>query len=230
MDEPAGYHKDSCVPSHVAALVLDARELADVEARGGLRAVGHRCEVSLGVVEQLLGEDRADALWAYQRRCGRFWDKVADQTAGGERYVRVNRMLLDAVQDAKSGKKTDLGAQYDALVEVAGVGELIEEATSETPDWERVTKLGETMGLELDDSGDGAVTLRLAVEADSFDPALGGAPSRGELRRWLTVVVRHAVWRDRRRRRLARVTVEAEEVWPEPAGGGSVRDRRPTGG
>jgi hypothetical protein len=47
--------------------------------------------------------------------------------------------------------------------------------------------------------------------------ALGGPAAPNELHRHVKIVANHAKWRDRKVRRLVRVEVSCDEVWPDPA-------------
>lgn len=214
---PVGNLMRVTVPSFAAGVLLSSEpELLEALTPYG-RKVGEAVELDLVAVGERGGEAGlalGSLLARYVWQCRSFWAGWSHGQAAG-RYVRVRRLLAEAVQRSTKSCKQDLALELDALMELAGVGDLIEELTGPEPDFESLSGRFSTFGSLTRDGT--RTTVTLALEGiDAWPQCLGGAPSAGELRRLLTVQVMHAAWRDRRNRRVTRVRVEADEVWPEP--------------
>lgn len=205
------------VPSFIVDLALgEAGDGVVSELDRCAVMVGRRPELNLDKVRDRLGERHAAALEAYWGECRRFWARMRSGTAAGP-FVATRRVLVDATQDTGRSKR-DLGNELNALLAcpaAAPVAELLLDATLAVPALERAVA---TNGGVLDvpaAPGDPA-SATLLVSGVGCPPELGGFPSIGEVRRFVTISARHASWRDNRRRRLARVTVRVDEVWPHP--------------
>lgn len=157
--------------------------------------VGGRVELDLAAVRDRVGDQTAERLGSYWAACRRFWNRAATTGAPQGAAVRIERLLLDVRQDTGRAKQ-DLTVQLDALRQVPELAAELRTLLDEHPAGERQVQLWAPRGL--------------------WGAELGGAPSSGELRRRFTIDVRYAGWRDRPGRRLARVQVHAEELWPDP--------------
>lgn len=200
-----------------ATLLLERPDLAQVAA-GHLRALGARVEVDLTSLRAAseLEADLADALAVYWDRCSQLWESLRAQSPSGG-YVMVRRCVRDAAQSTTKGSRADLVAELDALSASPALSEIAAELTGTEPDLASLqTMVSPLDGSVTADSGSGTtVTVNLAG-AVTLPEALGGVRWPGEVRRTVTLTARHAAWRDRRARRLARVSVEVWEVWPDP--------------
>lgn len=198
----AGPSQHTCGPADVVARCI--RQLGR-RPEVDLRAVASECPRLAVELEQILRASR------------QVWSAVTNQLAGVP-YVRTQRQLAQHVQvTAKSGR-SDLGDVLEVLTEQAGVGTIVEALTAAEPDLLLVRDLATVFAGKVATLPDGSVELELVLPGVGGLPELLGGPSwPGEVRRRLVVVVRHAAWRDRRVRRLASVTVVAEEVWADPA-------------
>lgn len=200
------------IPSYVAGLFwsqLSARQREALMACG--RRLGANVEVDLDAVAACLGPGAADDLFAHHLAC-------LEPLAGGD-GVRLRRTLRRAVQRTAKRDRADLDAELDALDKVPGVGPYVEELTAAAPSSEALDLLGEPLQAQRRSDGTRAVASLVVDAAIDWLPVLGGPAAVGELHRLLEVTAIHAPWRDRRVRRLAGLTVAAEELWPAaPAG------------
>lgn len=190
------------------------RDLAALRVCG--RTVGERVEVDLGAVEHEVGSDIAEALLGYWLACRRFWRSFdAGEHAGN--YVAVRRLLVRATQRNTKTIKADLEAELAALTSMPALGDYVEALTDNDPDWASLDELGRVLSAQRTAQGTDT-TVTLALEGDLAWPAcLGGAAHVGEIRRIIELDVSHAKWRSGPKRRLVRLAVSAEEIWPDPA-------------
>lgn len=208
--------EERTVPAWVAQLALgDLTEDVSAALRAAGRTLGSRVELDVAAVGATLGNAAASKLVAYEQRCRDFFEAwLAGEAAGP--YVIVRRPLVKVRQIDTKDARVDLGPTLDALTTVSGIGDIVEEVTGAKPDWELVARLGTAFEAAVErDGNDTTVTLHCAFDT-SWPDELGGVPTRGELQRILRLGLSHAAWRDRRNRRLVSVTVEAEEIWPDP--------------
>ena len=203
------------IPVVAADLWLGARGLRD-GVRGCGRRVGDRIEVDVAAVAAMVGAEAADGLVGYWLACRRFWTTFGAGHPGGP-YVAIHRTLTCAVQRSTKSAKVDLTGELEALLGVGGVGELVEEATAAEPNWAEVDRLGAPLRAARVTNGTTNVISLRCEGHDSWPAVLGGAPLVGEVSRQLRITVAHAKWREGARRRLARVEVIAEELWPDPS-------------
>lgn len=160
-------------------------------------------------------------LWAYHQRCRALWRALRAGKPAGQ-YVAVRRVLAEHVQRNTKTAKVDLVGQLAALEELEGFSQLVAALTEAEPDLAVLQAMAAAWGGSVS-AEPGVVTVTVPVEgAYAFSDALGGLAGFGEVRRILTITARQAAWRDRRVRRLARVLVEAEEIWAAPADVGAA--------
>lgn len=209
-DPPCG-----TVPAAVAALVLAGRpdDLRALEATG--RQVGVRTELDLADVARLLGGKIAAALAGYWRECGRMW---VDPDTLPTHQVNYRRVLASYRQTTGTRGRADLGDVYYALNDIPFLRPWVDAATDPVPDPERLSMEAETFNGHVSFPEDGLVATAVQITAGmAFPQGLGGVPNLGETHRRIELECRQAKWRDRRIRRLAKVTVRSIERWPNPA-------------
>lgn len=170
--------------------------------------VGERVEVDLARAAEELGVDVASAAATY-------WSTTRRAAAGGQGGVLTvctRRLLVDARQDTGRGKR-DLGALLWEIDLHPLLGPLAKALlVPEVPAAHEVRRVGGADAAVA--VGDRTVAVTVPVTAPGWPRELGAAPLPNEVRRWFRLESRHAPWRDRRARRLARVTIWAEERWP----------------
>jgi hypothetical protein len=201
------------IPAYVVELYspqLSSSLVSELESCG--RLVGERAEVDLDAVADRVSVELAQSFYSHYLVC-RSFDERAGSGAGA--LVRIQRQLVAAVQRTSKQQRADLEDELAALEAVPGVGVVVEEFLGSRPDLEHLAVLGDPFYISLSTDGDMSVAT-LAVDAElDWALALGGAASAGEVRRWIQLGANYAAWRDRRVRRLTRVTITTEEVWPE---------------
>jgi hypothetical protein len=168
-------------------------------------AVGKRVEVDLDQVAQTLSTEIADSLESYWSTAHQLWEQ------GSGKAVLIRRRIMTSRQVDRKDSRIDLHAELAALEELPG-GDIIVEAL-----------LGQDVDLDAlanytvsQDGNETAVTI--THRSLDWPDALGGPGAPGELHRTITVTANHAKWRDRKVRRLVRIDVSVDEVWPDPTG------------
>lgn len=201
MDAASKHFDQLSVPA--AAAQLAAPELVDGSV---LVRVGERSEVDLAAVAARHGTGAAG-------RLARFWAETRRGAVRGDLPVTARRVLLDDRQDTGRAKR-DLDEALDALDGHRYLGPVADVLLA--PEAPTRKALGSVVGSEAKVSrSDGALVVTVAATSPGWPAALGGAPMPNEVRRWFRLEARHAAWRDRRVRRLARIVVWAEERWPD---------------
>lgn len=127
-----------------------------------------------------------------------------------EHAVVVRVPLVDRRQTDSKVARVDLGPLYAAMEHVPALVPALGLLDAD-PDWSALDRVGT---LERHDDRS-ALTVELA--SAHWPLELGGPSSPGELVRTVRLEASHAAWRDRRVRRLVRVVVHAQEIWPDPA-------------
>lgn len=162
-------------------------------------------EIDLAAVADRAGPAAAARVRAYYEAARRFWAAPAGP------WVRVERVLVDARQ--RTGwPRLDLHAELAAVEATPGLCAAARAALANPP------PAALSGPLEYHRHATGARLVWYAPRLARWPVALGAAPGPGEVLRRVELDVRHAPWRDRRIRRLARVRVCVEEYWPDPAG------------
>lgn len=203
------------VPIYIAELFkpqLAAAELTALSDCG--RMVGNRVEVDLDLVAALIGPDIAEAFYRHYLACRDFDGRARSGVAA---TVYLQRTLLDAAQCTSKPNRSDLVAQVEALEVVPGVGDVISELTGANPDLDLLRVLGDPFHIRIFKKDEQLRTTFVVDSCLDWLPELGGPASSGEVRRGFDAVTNYAAWRDRRVRRLTRLTVVCEERWPAPA-------------
>ena len=160
----------------------------------------------------LLGRPHRQLVESYWEQCLRFWAQLARGEDPGA-WIATERRLVEAQQTSK----TDLVGEYEALIELGVWGSLIEELCGSEPEFDELVRRAAAANGRLSPGAEGEWVLEFATtDMAGWPDALGGGRSPGEMRRKVTVTVRHAKWRDRRTRRLTSGRVGAEELWPRP--------------
>lgn len=205
------------IPAATAAmLVCERPDLVAALAPYG-RAVGGRVEVDLDAVEEVMPA-LCQALWAYHCETADLWREVGAGRAAGRAFVTTTRLAVDHQQVTSKAGRTDLGRVFEDLSELALTRDLLDALTGGDP------TLDELLARALDVGGTacqlqaGVWVARVPMPgAVAWPDSLGGPATLTETSRDLTLTARHAAWRDRKVRRLARVQVEVGEVWADPA-------------
>lgn len=157
----------------------------------------------------------AVAIVRYYETTQRFWRRLAQGLEPGP-YMAGERLLVDARQQSGHGaRKVDLRDIYESLRHIPIVSEVVNVMLGDPVDPRALKEIGRHLHIAVDDTGDRTV-VDMYVEQQGFDDVLGGPPAPGEVRRHLHIEARRAAWRDRRVRRLVKVQVWAEELWPDP--------------
>lgn len=206
------------VPAGLIATVLADRPDLQAVVTGCGRQVGVRVEVDLNAVEAL-STRLAHVLTVYDAHARAFWRALQTGTAAGAAYTLVRRTLMTHVQSTAKKDRRDLVEVYEALTGVAVLSDIVDELTAAEPDLDALAGLLDAAGGgQVLPAEAGAVAVQVLLDPNGALPdVLGGVRMPGEVRRVLTLTARHAAWRDRRVRRLARVEVAADEMWPDPA-------------
>jgi hypothetical protein len=189
---------ETTVPLTAATLCL----ADDALVRSCAVRLGNKVEVSLEAVKETAGAEAAERLSNYWRAATQMW------SSGKGRAVLVRRPLVQVAQkDGKEGR-VELAAELAALELIPEGDALVEALLGPAVQPDQLTSV-ETNGNET------SVTVtRRMVE---WPTALGGPAAPNELHRHVKIVANHAKWRDRKVRRLVRVEVSCDEVWPDPA-------------
>lgn len=124
--------------------------------------------------------------------------------------VLVRVPLLDVRQKDSRTLRVDLAGQFVALEHVPVLRPVLD-LLDASPDWDALALLG-----VLERDGDRSA-LTLEARSPIWPLELGAAACPGELRRSVRIEASHAGWRDRRVRRLLRVSVDSLQVWPDPS-------------
>lgn len=153
---------------------------------------------------------------SYAQRCERLWARLADGVVDGSGpYVAVRRPLVRVRQRAGGGDRYDLVDHARALARWPGLSQAAVALLARRPDMDELrVAVAPTAGRVW--RRDGVTSVELPCEPAAFPPELGGGSPVREARRWVRMDARHARWRQRRSRRLVRLAVDAEEVWPDP--------------
>jgi hypothetical protein len=211
-----------------AAALLASHPRARTLAGDCVVLVGARPEVDLdalrwheavtgGAGTVLTGPVCADALAGYWGQCQQLWQDLRAGTPSGA-YVMTVRPLHRGQQKYTRGDKTDLVAEIAACESVPALAELVTALTAPEPDLSQLALMAAGFGGTADRKPSGQVWVTAAFTgATTWPTILGGVAWPGEVERTVTLVGKHATWRDRRVRRLLRVEVDVREVWPDPA-------------
>jgi hypothetical protein len=191
---------EKTIPLTAAALALQDGEAV---ARCAVR-LGHRVEVDMVRLREAFGAEAA-------LRVERYWDAARKLWADGSGpAIVITRTLHQAAQkDSKAGR-VELVDELAALEELRNGGALVDALLGPEVDPEALR------GHALQSVGN-ETYITITRRSTEWPASLGGPPIPGELRRHVRVVANHSKWRDRKVRRLVRVEVTAEEVWPDPA-------------
>lgn len=184
--------------------------------QGAVCMVGSRPEVDLSLLRDQ-SPALADDLSGYMDRCRRVWAATTQGVAGTD-YLLTRRALACHTQKTGKADRRDLTEPYSALAEMAGIGEILEEATAAVPQMELLAQLATAFSGVVTTLPDGTLQVELELPGVGGLPdCLGGPPWPGEVRRTVRLGIRHAAWRDRRVRRLCQVGVDVDEMWADPA-------------
>jgi hypothetical protein len=205
------------IPAGIASALLSERPDLRAAVRSCGRIVGQRIELDLDAVAGAVSVDLAELLVTYYDRCENLWASV-QAGHSGPAYAMLRRPLLEHQQVTGKKGRADLGDVYEALGELPGVAELLEQITAPAPDADVLASMVATVGGTVTFPEPDAVRAQLCLEGRyAYPQLLGGVPWPGEIRRVLTLLTRQAAWRDRRVRRLAKVDVAVDELWAAPA-------------
>ena len=188
------------VPLAAAAVLLGSDERL---TRCAVR-VAERVEISLDRVAAEMCPDTAARLDSYWERSKALWAQ------GRGPAVLVRRSLVTARQIDRKDGRVDLHDELAALEVLPGADSVIETLLGQDPD------LALLQDAHADRTGN-ETTVTLTHRSLEWPTALGGPAGPGELHRVIVVTANHAKWRDRKVRRLARVDVSVDEVWPDPS-------------
>jgi hypothetical protein len=217
------------VPAHVASLLATLpavqHSIGDALASSG-RQIGERVELDLDALAQATSPAVAEIVAAYHQTCQSFQANLASGAPAGA-YIAVRRPLLESEQSDRKGARVDLAQELEELLRVPALGEfcgaLLDGLNSPTRQ-QNLDRFGPLLDARLETGGANQTVATVALQGRShpWPTQLGGPASPGEVRRVFTLTANHASWRDRRVRRLQRLVVEAEEVWPHPLVAGAA--------
>ena len=167
-------------------------------------------------LQELLGEaiaaEASVEAREYLRKTKRFYHLLERGIDPGE-WIVLERDLVEVAQIPSGSNRRDLAAEMEALEAEAECRFIVEAATAAEFEVEEVERRG---GVVVEHGEEGSI-VEIVVEGQRAWPEpLGGAGLRGEIERRITLHVRRAPWRDRRVRRLAKLTVVAVEIHPDP--------------
>lgn len=204
----------------LAGVLVDGRpDLAEALSPFGV-TVGTRMEVdldALGASDVPFRDQLCQVLSAYQSQARALRVKGTGASGAPGRYVVTRRAVVDDRVRNTRKDRVDLREHYNALESLPLTGDLIREVTSAAPDADRVADLAHLAGGEATWDAEEGWQVRVPLTGQVLWPeVLGGAPRWAELSRSVTVVVRHTPGNDRRVRRLVRVLVEVDELFPDP--------------
>lgn len=207
------------ISSATASALLASRPDLAARVRPFGRRIGARVEVDLDGVRGAC-PSLCQALELYQSQTERLWARAASGAGSGERYVTTRRRVADHHQVTGTAGRADLREVFDAVEGLPQIGAVLQVATDTDPVLEDLSEQVGTLDGEVTCPAPGVVVLEVPlVGVAAWPEQLGGPPTPTEIGRTLVLTVRHARWRDRRVRRLARVEVFVEELFadPEPA-------------
>lgn len=174
--------------------------------------LGRNTEVSLAALDPTEAVAVLE-MWGATRR---MWNAVAAGTAPSGAWVRTRTVVHHARQDTGRAK-LDLHAELAGLTELTELDEFTTLLLSSTPDLDELRTLASAFEMTLDSAEHGAIRADVTFTRPRRWPeSLGPGVSVCEAARTLSVVARHAGWRDRAVRRLASVTVTVDELWADP--------------
>lgn len=197
-----------------AVLLADHADLRE-QLRGCGRAVGGRVEVDLDAVEAV-SPQACRALEAYHCQTLALWRDLASGTPSGAPYMTTQRLLADHQQVTGKVGRRDLPEVLAELEELALTAELVTAVTAPEVDGPAVRRLAAGAGGSAAQPSAGVWVVQVPMSGPvAWPEALGGPVHLSEIGRTLRLTARHASWRDRRVRRLARVEVLVEELWAD---------------
>lgn len=195
----------------LAALgALDVLDTAQVHAAAS-------CTIAVGSCPEI---DLRALSWhdaALARTVADYWSATRALFAGNGRssWVGLRRIVHVAAQSDNGAGRKDLHGELAALEQLPGLGPVLELALAAECDVDALTAETSRIRGDVTVSDDGSVTVTVPVDGVRYwDTSLGGPGMPTEVRRTVTFTARHARWRDRRVRRLTRVVVHADEIWP----------------
>lgn len=198
------------VPLALVAVLLEQSPALHPLVREHGRVIGDRLEVDMDSLARAAPQ-LAAAIEAFDRDTQALW------ASGAGPFVLTRRDVVDHKQvTAKTGRE-DLTDVFTELGHLSLTAELLDAVTCPDPDPAVVHALADQLAGSADLT-DGAWHVTVPLEGAVAWPAcLGGPPGHAEVSRALVITCRHAPWRDRRVRRLARVRVHVEEMWADPS-------------
>lgn len=205
------------IPIAAASMLLAARPDLREALRSHGVAMGARAEVDLAAVERESPE-LAHALRTYQGQNKRTWARIAAGNFEDTEHVVTRRTLVERAQVTGKVGRADLGdILEDLLLSDAGLSQVLEELLCAEPDEQLLTRtVRDAEGsITRSDAGTWVVTAPLRGRS-AWPESLGGVQQPTEIDRRVTMTARHAAWRDRRTRRLARASIEIDELWANP--------------
>lgn len=219
-NSPAAVHT---VPLFVADVVVAGRPDIWQSLEGAAVLVGDRVELDLEAVASGVGVAWANAFAEYWMLCRRFWKRMSFGAPLDVDAIATRRVLVDAVQ-ATGRVKQDLGAELAAVKSMPVVSEIAKVLLAGECDLGALRATVSDLGGSVEQPEEGMTVVTVPVPLAGCPVELGGVATAGESGRWLTLVARHATWRDNERRRLARVVVQADAAMPSPEECVAVRD------
>ena len=199
------------VPLHVAHVWQHHLPTTRCVFEGDLPVVpfGYRWEVDLHQLPPVAAESLAGWFTVVKQ----FWRLGGPRTTPSFTTVRTD---VAYVEVANSVDRADLGWLVDDLVLIPGLAPVVREATSSHPDWDTVAALVTPLGGTVTPDGN---TTRITTHiplSTAVPHSLGGLPLIGQTSRELVMAVNHAKWRNRRARRLTKVSMKVTDAWPRP--------------
>lgn len=198
------------VPAPLVAALLGDREDLAAQIRPHGRRIGARTEVDVDAV-RAVNPALADAIDRFDADTAALWD-----TATGA-YVTTSRTIAEHRQVTGKTGRADLTEVFADLAQMSATSGVLEALTGPDPDPDELAAAAGAAGGWVRQDPNGAWCVQVSLTgAVCWPDTLGGPPLPTEVSRQVTLVARHAAWRDRRVRRLAQVTVTVEEMWADP--------------
>ena len=199
------------IPGSVAQAFVAQRGDAElVEVLAGASVVVGACEeVSTALLMEQGHVVVAMELQSYFEACRAFLHEPHEE------HVLVRSLLHERVQRDTQAGRVELQAEYEALMALPWIREVVEEFLGAEPCDDEVVRLGAGFDAQLRrGEKEGVLTLTIPTNSVLWPLALGGPPVPYELSRELELGAKWAKWRDRRVRRLHTVKVFGIEAWP----------------
>lgn len=128
-------------------------------------------------------------------------------------WVVVEADILEESQVPSGNDRRDLSSIYAAMETIAEMQTIVNHGLGSVSEDDELLK----HGVSVEHIAEGETVISVTVEGQRHWPEeLGGEALEGEIERRFTIVVRRAAWRDRKVRRLAKITATSVQLHPDP--------------